>query len=190
MNPEESKQTPEVTSSPESTETPPKSSVQREPPDIKITKRASKSRPVTVYLIVLFLVALLLLIMSFFMQRRSSEALETIHESVSASQDITTLQLENQRLAFELEESSSALTEAQDTITQLEETNAALEKKAQALEWLRQIEEATRTSYPKAKELTEQFEEAGLPQHLPDAPLVEGEDAPAETYRQIYAMLY
>ena len=61
---------------------------------------------------------------------------------------------------------------------------------ADPAEMHRQIEEATRVSYPKAKELTEQFEEADLPQYLPDTPVVEGEESPAETYRQIYAMLY
>ena len=184
LNPEESKVTPpseQPTSQAKS---------QREPPAIKVSKRASKSRPVTVYLAILFLVALLLLVMSFFMQQRSNEALENLNESMLESQDVTTLQMENQRLTYELEDTKDRLAAAQEFQKETETKAANLEKQVQALEWLRQIEGAVRSSYPEAKALVESFEHSDLPQYLPDVSAVEGEESPAESYRNIYAMLY
>lgn len=163
---------------------------QRQPPQVTITKRASKSRPVTVYLVILFLVALLLLIMSFFMQRRSSETLASLNESMSASQDLVTLQLETQRLTHDLENAQKELEAASKTNDDLTKQVETLEKQTQALEWLRQIEAATRRSYPQAMELIEEFEDSDLPQYLPDESAVEGEASPAEAYRQLYAALY
>ena len=149
-----------------------------------------RSKPVTVYLTVLFVVALLLLVMSFFMQQRSHQALEDLTSSMEESQTVATLQMDNQRLQYELEQ-------AQNTIAQMEEDRAALERKrdelgmqAQALDWLRLIEEAVRTSYGEAKELVDQFEESGLVDDLPSQSVVEGKESPADTYKNIYAMLY
>ena len=153
MNPEEAPKTP-----PEA-ETPP--AHPPAPPD----KPKSKSRPVKVYLTVLFCVALLLLLISFVMQQRNHLALQDLNDSISNTQEIADLQLENQRLQYELEDK-------------------------QALEWLRQIEAATRTSYTRARELVEAFEETGLESSLPTESVVEGADSPADTYRSIYAMLF
>ncbi len=70
------------------------------PPD----KPKSKSRPVKVYLTVLFCVALLLLLISFVMQQRNHRALQDLNDSISNTQEIADLQLENQRLQYELED--------------------------------------------------------------------------------------
>lgn len=70
------------------------------PPD----KPESKSRPVKVYLTVLFCVALLLLLISFVMQQRNHLALQDLNDSISNTQEIADLQLENQRLQYELED--------------------------------------------------------------------------------------
>lgn len=163
MNPEEAPKTP-----PEA-ETPPA------PPD----KPKSKSRPVKVYLTVLFCVALLLLLISFIMQQRNHLALQDLNDSISNTQEIADLQLENQRLQYELEDKQA-----------LEEQVQAQQKQVEALEWLRQIEAATRTSYTQARELVEAFEETGLESSLPTQSVVEGADSPADTYRSIYAMLF
>lgn len=173
MSSDGSNQTQEVMQEPE----------KRDPPSIKVSRRVSKSRPVVVYLTILFVVALLLLVMSFFMQQRSSEALENLNESMSNTQDLSALQMDNQRLEYELEQTRQDLKLAEDAAD-------LLQKQADALEWLRQIEAATRSSYPKAKALLEAFEAEDLPQYLPDASVVEGEEPPAERYRAIYAMFY
>ena len=154
MSTEESKST-------ESQETPKQGSINRLPP--KVSNK--KSKPVTVYLSVLFVVALLLLVMSFFMQQRSHQALEDLTTSMEESQTTATLQMDNQRLQYELEQ-------------------------AQALEWLRLIEEAVRSSYGEATELVDQFEESGLVDYLPDQSVVEGKESPSDTYKNIYAMLH
>ena len=167
MNPEEAPKTP-----PEA-ETPP--AHPPAPPD----KPKSTSRPVKVYLTVLFCVALLLLLISFVMQQRNHLALQDLNDSISNTQEIADLQLENQRLQYELEDKQA-----------LEEQVQAQQKQVEALEWLRQIEAATRTSYTRARELVEAFEETGLESSLPTESVVEGADSPADTYRSIYAMLF
>ncbi|MBQ2297351.1 MAG: hypothetical protein II255_02695 [Ruminiclostridium sp.] len=172
MSTEESKST-------ESQETPKQGSINRLPPKVS----SKKSKPVTVYLSVLFVVALLLLVMSFFMQQRSHQALEDLTTSMEESQTTATLQMDNQRLQYELEQ-------AQNTIGQLEEAQDDLEKQAQALEWLRLIEEAVRSSYGEATELVDQFEESELADYLPTESVVEGAKSPADTYKDIYAMLH
>lgn len=186
MNPEESKPTPQEPENPQQPAQEPEAKKgKRQAP-----KRLSKSRPVTVYLTVLFLVALLLLLMSFFMQQRNQQALEDLHASVSASQSITDLQLANQQLEFQLEQAKKDQQDLEESKQALEGQVEDLEKQNQALEWLRQIEAATRTSYSRARELVRQFDEAGLEQYLPVESAVEGATSPAETYRNIYAMLY
>ena len=134
---------------------------------------------VKVYLTVLFCVALLLLLISFVMQQRNHLALQDLNDSISNTQEIADLQLENQRLQYELEDKQA-----------LEEQVQAQQKQVEALEWLRQIEAATRTSYTRARELVEAFEETGLESSLPTESVVEGADSPADTYRSIYAMLF
>ena len=57
-----------------------------------------------VYLTVLFCVALLLLLISFVMQQRNHLALQDLNDSISNTQEIADLQLENQRLQYELED--------------------------------------------------------------------------------------
>ena len=94
-----------------------------------------------VYLTVLFCVALLLLLISFVMQQRNHLALQDLNDSISNTQEIADLQLENQRLQYELEDKQA-----------LEEQVQAQQKQVEALEWLRQIEAATRTSYTRARE--------------------------------------
>lgn len=142
-------------------------------------RKPSRSRPVKIYLTVLFCAALLLLLISFVMQQRNHMALQDLNEAIEGSQQVTDLQLENQRLQFELEEK-------EDLEAQVEEQQRQIE----ALEWLRQIEAAVRKSYSEAKALVEAFEETGLESSLPTQSSVEGAEAPADTYRQIYAMLF
>ena len=67
-------------------------------------EKPNKSRPVKVYLIALFCVALLLLLVSFVMQQRNHSALQDLNDSISNNQAVADLQLENQRLQYDLEE--------------------------------------------------------------------------------------
>ena len=117
------------------------------------------------------------------MQQRNHLALQDLNQSISVSQDVADLQMENQKLQYELKEKEDQTEELQ---AQLEKA----EKQAQALEWLRRIEAAVRTSYPEARTLVEEFEKTGLESSLPTESVVEGGTAPAEAYRSIYAMLF
>ncbi|MBR2490547.1 MAG: hypothetical protein IKB65_03590 [Ruminiclostridium sp.] len=170
----------------QSQDQPKQGSINRLPP--KISSR--KSKPVTVYLSVLFVVALLLLVMSFFMQQRSHQALEDLTSSMEESQDAATLQMDNQRLQYELEQAQGTISQMEETQKELESKAADAEKQAQALEWLRLIEEAVRTSYSQAKDLVEQFEKSELTDYLPTQSVVEGAESPADVYKNIYAMLF
>jgi|GEM_PF-2606374 len=150
------------------------------------------ARSVTTYLIILFLAALLLLLLSFFMQQR--QALMDLNDTVAASQNATELQLTNQQLTFQLEELRRQSKEEKAKLeSERKEAQALAEqaqKQAEALEWLRQIEGATRNSYSKSKDLVEAFEKTGLKEYLPEESAVEGGTSPAETYQNIYAMLF
>ena len=141
-----------------------------------------RKRSVIIYLIVLFLVALGLLLMSMVMQQRSQKALDDISKTMSQSQDVATLQMENQRLSYELQ---SAQRDKED----LEEQLAEKEKEAYALEFLRQIESACRRSYDEAKELAKDFQASGLVEWLPEKSAVDGKESPADTYRNLYTSL-
>ena len=138
-----------------------------------------KSRPVKVYLTVLFCAALLLLLVSFIMQQRNHLALQDLNEAIEDGQQVSQLQMENQRLKYELEEKA-----------ELEEQVAQQQRQIEALEWLWQIEAAVRTSYPEAIALIEAFEETGLEDSLPTTSSVEGVPSPAEAYRTLYATLF
>lgn len=170
MNPEETpKETPK--------ETPPA------PPSPPEPEKPNKSRPVKVYLIALFCAAILLLLVSFVMQQRNHMALQDLNDSLSNTQEITDLQLENQRLQYEVAAKEEEQKELQ---AQAEEKD----RQVQALEWLRQIEGAVRRSYSEAESLVKAFEETGLPESLPTESSVEGAESPADAYRNIYAMFF
>lgn len=156
----------------------------------KLARSKSKSRPVKVYLTVLFAVAILLLVMSFFMQQRSHQALEDLNASMSESQSKMDLQMDKQKLEFQLEEMQGELDQMTKNQDDLKKQLDGQKKQAEALEWLRQIESASQSSYAKARDLVKQFQETGLESSLPTESVVDGGTSPAETYRNLYAALF
>lgn len=145
-------------------------------------------RSVTFYLLILFLAALFLLVLAFFMQQR--QAFQDLNQTVAKSQNITELQLANQKLTFQLEEATRQADRDEAQLKDAQTQADQAQKQADALEWLRQIEAATRSSYPKSKELIEAFEKTELKKYLPEESVVEGGTSPAETYQNLYAMLF
>lgn len=145
-------------------------------------------RSVTFYLLILFLAALFLLVLAFFMQQR--QAFQDLNQTVAKSQNITELQLANQKLTFQLEEATRQAERDEAQLKDAQTQADQAQKQADALEWLRQIEAATRSSYPKSKELIEAFEKTELKKYLPEESVVEGGTSPAETYQNLYAMLF
>ncbi|MBQ1352965.1 MAG: hypothetical protein IIY39_03265 [Firmicutes bacterium] len=145
-------------------------------------------RSVTFYLLILFLAALFLLVLAFFMQQR--QAFQDLNQTVAKSQNITELQLANQKLTFQLEEATRQADRDEAQLKDAQTQADQAQKQADALEWLRQIEAATRSSYPRSKELIEAFEKTELKKYLPEESVVEGGTSPAETYQNLYAMLF
>lgn len=175
---EEEKRTPPVegASSDETTAEPPK----QEPAP---KSQGSRSRPVKVYLTVMFLAAFCLLLLSFLMQQRNHQAIVDLGSDIRATQEITELERENQELRHQL--------------NALEEERAALEDRcdeirraADAIEWLRQMEKASFASHQSARSLAERFDQTGLEDALPSTTPIEGAGSPAKDYRDLYARLF
>lgn len=153
-------------------------------------KRKSKSRPVTVYLTVLFAVAFLLLLVSFFMQQRNHEAIMDITSSVDKAQTITDLELAKQQLEFKLEDSRQALDQAKAENETLTQQLSDQQKATQAVDWLRRIETAYRQgAYSTARRLMTQFQATGLEGNLPTEAVTEDGTVPLEAYRNLKNML-
>ena len=145
-------------------------------------KQKSRSRPVKVYLTVLFLAAFLLLLLSFFMQQRNHQAIVDLGSDIRSTQQIAELEQENQELRHQLD----AL---EDEKAALEDRCAEAQRAADAIEWLRQMEQAENDAH-QARALAERFDETGLEDALPSTSPVEGAESPAKDYRDLYARLF
>lgn len=190
QQPEETDQ-PETDSMPKQEEPSPEEKRKAEPLHEKpLGKRMSKSRPVTVYLTVLFAMAFLLLLVSFFMQQRNHEAIMDITSSVDRAQTITDLELAKQQLEFRLEDSRQALDQAKTENETLTQQLSDQQKATQAVDWLRRIETAYRQgTYSTARRLMTRFQETGLERNLPTEAVTEGGAVPLEAYRNLVDML-
>lgn len=145
-------------------------------------KQKSRSRPVKVYLTVLFLAAFLLLLLSFFMQQRNHQAIVDLGSDIRSTQQIAELEQENQELRHQLD----AL---EDEKAALEDRCAEAQRAADAIEWLRQMEQTENDAH-QARALAERFDETGLEDALPSTSPVEGAESPAKDYRDLYARLF
>ena len=153
-------------------------------------KKKNKTRPVTHYLTILFVVAFLLLLMSFFMQQRNHEAIMDITSSVDNAQTVTDLELAKQQLEFKLESSQKTLDQVKTENETLSQQLDDQKKAVQALDWLRQIEAAYRQgTYSSARQLLSQFQAANLTGDLPDDSAVQGGTSPAQSYQNLVKAL-
>lgn len=82
-----------------------------------------KSRSVIVYMAVLIAAAFLLLLLAYFMQQRTAENVEGLHQTVNSFQTIDQLVEDNRTL--------------QEEVTRLKEEKAALEQKLSNTQWER-----------------------------------------------------
>ncbi len=146
-------------------------------------KQRSRSRPVKVYLTVMFLAAFCLLLLSFLMQQRNHQAIVDLGSDIRATQQIAELEQENQELRYQLD----AL---EDEKAALEDRCDEAQRAADAIEWLRQMEQAESDSPQSARALAERFDETGLEDALPSTTPVEGTESPAKDYRDLYARLF
>lgn len=146
-------------------------------------EKKGSSKPITHYLIILFAAALALLVISFLMQQRNHQVLLELNDSMTQQQE--DLQSSKAQLQLQLTDLREQLKEAQGELETQTQAAENAQKQAQAVEWLRQIQRAMSRSYQEAAELQKAFEDAGLPEQLPDQPAVDGKASPKEDYEEI-----
>jgi len=163
-------------------------------PNIPPKKEEKRSKPVVVYIMILFIAAFLLMALSFLMHQRSNtEALGKLQNSVTAMQEVQA----NQEKIIALQEQLAAAEDALDAQEKSnEEALAALEQQhAKEMEAAQLEKEALLSLYTLqqqyltlnfavCQETIEQFEAAGYIHHLPES-AGEGLSTPTDRYYQL-----
>ena len=149
---------------------------------LSLTPRGS-SRPVLLYMGIMFSVALILLLLSFLMQQRNHKDLMEGITDLRDVQSIVDLRMENRTLQENLAKSKLDLASLQteyESMTAEKNTAAA---QTTAMEYLSEIRHAYDLNYrKKARELIAAFESTGLIEALPDTSAVEGGKSPAQVF--------
>ncbi len=152
---------------------------------LALTPRGS-SRPVLLYIGIMFSVALFLLLLSFLMQQRNHQDLMEGITDLRDVQSIVDMKIENQTLQETLAKTKldlAALQTEYESMTAEKNTAAA---QTTAMEYLAEIRHAYDLNYRKnARELIAAFESTGLMESLPDTSAVEGEKSPAQVFLDI-----
>ena len=147
---------------------------------------ASKSRPVVLYIGIMFSVALILLLLSFLMQQRNHEALMEGLTDLQDVQSIVDLTMENRTLQEALAQiklDQAALQTEYDNL--LVKKDAAADQ-AIALQYLIEIRHAYDAGQnKKARSLIADFESTGLAATLPSTAEIEGGTSPAQLFTDI-----
>ena len=161
-------------------------------------ERPKKQQSVLIYLVILFAAAFLLMALSYFMQRRTSDA--TIAglrgESVSAMQSIEDIQEENEALKQQVADLEARLEEAQKEAdgaqAQADGLTEAQERLTRAMDLFWQIDEAyVRGRYSLCRTLIAQMEDttqgSALKESLPTETTTDTDRfSPADRYQEIY----
>ena len=146
----------------------------------------SKSRPVLLYMGIMFSVALILLLLSFLMQQRNHKDLMEGITDLSDLQSMVDLKVENQVLHEDLTKSKQDLAALQteyESMTAGKNTAAA---QTTAMEHLTEIRHAYDLNYrKKARELITAFESTGLTESLPNTAAFDGGTSPAQLFLDI-----
>ena len=157
-----------------------------------------KQQSVLIYLVILFAAAFLLMALSYFMQRRTSDAtIEGLRgQSVSAMQSVEDIQEENETLKQQVADLEEQLEEAQRELDGMQDTLDNLtvreEKLIQAMDLFWQIDEAyVRGRYTLCRTLIAQMEDAtqgsALKEYLPTETTTDTDRfSPADRYQEIY----
>lgn len=162
------------------------------PPTTK--DKGDRTRPVVLYIGIMFAAAMLLLLFSFLMQQRNHEALM---ESMESVQFVVELERDNQKLEEQVEEIQAKLETSQEELSQLQidyqaaqEGQALAEQQSAALQFLLEIRHYfDLRQYGDAKEQIESLEASGLAGALPEKALEDEFQAPSQLYQSIVAEL-
>ena len=158
----------------------------------------NKQQSVLIYLVILFAAAFLLMALSYFMQRRTSDAtIEGLRgQSVCAMQSVEDIQEENETLKQQVADLEEQLEEAQRELDGMQDTLDTLtvreEKLIQAMDLFWQIDEAyVRGRYSLCRTLIAQMEDttqgSALKEYLPTETTTDTERfSPADRYQEIY----
>ncbi|MCC2258503.1 hypothetical protein AAAT94_14395 [Intestinimonas aquisgranensis] len=158
----------------------------------------NKQQSVLIYLVILFAAAFLLMALSYFMQRRTSDAtIEGLRgQSVSAMQSVEDIQEENETLKQQVADLEEQLEEAQRELDGMQDTLDTLtvreEKLIQAMDLFWQIDEAyVRGRYSLCRTLIAQMEDttqgSALKESLPTETTTDTDRfSPADRYQEIY----
>jgi uncharacterized protein HemX len=147
----------------------------------------SKAKPVILYIVVMFGVALFLIILSFFMQQRNHEALiKGLSTSAMNVQTIVDLEMDKQNLEEDLTEKSDQLEALTQEKKALEEEASAMTQQLKGLEWLLELQDLYESGkYSKAKELLAAMEKEGLDKALPTTSTLPDHPSPQNVYEVI-----
>lgn len=165
--------------------------------DAEHEKPRNKQQSVLIYLVILFAAAFLLMALSYFMQRRTSDAtIEGLRESVSAMQSVEDIQAENESLKQQVADLETQLYQAEqeleDLQTQKDHLTMQQEQLTKAMDLFWQIDEAyVRGRYSLCRTLIQQMEDtaAGSPlkEYLPKESTTDTDRySPADRYQEIY----
>jgi hypothetical protein len=151
----------------------------------------SKSRPVLLYMGIMFSVALILLLLSFLMQQRNHEALMEGLTDLSDLQSMVDLKMENQTLQESLAQSKLDLATLQAEYESMTAQKNTASAQTTAMEYLAEIQHAYDLDHRKtARALIAVFESTGLSESLPDTSAVEGGTSPAQVFLDIKEDLF
>lgn len=153
------------------------------------TRRGS-SRPVILYVTILFAAAFILMLVSFFMQQRSHTA---IIEKNNVS--ITELQQNNQELQLQVGDLQEQLDKAKAQLEEIQKGNstesnqgdtATLQKQRDAMDYLRELQRRyTAKDFASVRSLLAEFQQKGLANYLPKTTEIQNVMSPAEKYQEI-----
>ncbi len=145
-----------------------------------------KSKPVIVYIMILFIVAFLLMALSFLMHQRSNEeVIGTLQSSVSTLQELQESQDENMQLQSQLDDANKQAEELQSQLDELNTSKLEADERATALLALYTLQQQYAAGDRDAcKQTIQAMEDAGQPALLSKDAI--GEVAsPAQRYQQL-----
>jgi len=161
-----------------------------EPPSPPIQK-LSKTRPVILYIVIMFGVALFLIILSFFMQQRNHVALmRGLSTSAMNVQTIVDLELSNTTLEEKLEKMTEQLNQSNTEKEAVKKTVASLEQQTKAMELFMELRLChEKNQQEEAKELLAKMEKNGLVDALPTESTLPDHPSPREIFDELRSEL-
>lgn len=150
--------------------------------------KPAKSKPVIVYIMILFIAAFLLMALSFLMHQRSNtEALGALQNSVSAMQEVQTYQERVIQLQEELSETQDALEDMETAAEQTQDDLLHAQSETQALLALYTLQQQySAEDYTACQETIQEIEAAGYDTLLPEK-AESGVTSPAVRFQQLKA---